>query len=155
MTVLAAVRVRGSMETRTTTERTLSDLKLTRKNHCVFVKDTPSARGMLLHAKDFITWGEADAKVVEELLRKRGETTDGKRLTDDFIAKNSAYKNINELANAIAEGKALLKDVKGMKPVLRLNPPRKGFGGTIKLPYPKGALGNRKDKINELLLRMA
>ena len=155
MSAFAVLRIRGSMETRTTTERTLTDLKLTRKNHCVFVKDSPSAKGMLLHAKDFITWGVADSKTAEELLRKRGETSDGKRITDEFVAKNSAFKTISELASAIAEGKAVLKDVRGMKPVLRLNPPRKGFGGTIKLPFPKGALGNRRDKIGELLLRMA
>ncbi|MFH1106725.1 MAG: 50S ribosomal protein L30 [Candidatus Micrarchaeota archaeon] len=155
MTAIAAVRVRGSMETRTTVERTLYDLKLTRKNHCIFLKESPSAKGMLLHAKDFITWGVVDAKTVEELLRRRGESEGGKRLTDEYVAKNSAFKTISELAQAVAEAKAALKDVKGLKPVLRLSPPRKGFDGTIKLAFPKGALGNRKEKIGELLLRMA
>jgi len=38
----------------------------------------------------------------------------------------------------------------------RLNPPKKGFGRKgIKLPFTKGgALGDRKDKINDLIRRM-
>jgi large subunit ribosomal protein L30 len=45
------------------------------------------------------------------------------------------------------------KDVEKDKPVFRLNPPRGGFKST-RLPYPKGDLGNRKEKINDLLERM-
>lgn len=36
----------------------------------------------------------------------------------------------------------------------RLSPPRKGFGGSIKTAYPKGALGYRGDKIKELIKAM-
>lgn len=35
-----------------------------------------------------------------------------------------------------------------------LHPPRGGFRGSIKNQYPKGELGNRGDKINELVARM-
>ncbi|NUN11853.1 uL30 family ribosomal protein [Candidatus Micrarchaeota archaeon] len=42
---------------------------------------------------------------------------------------------------------------KGKQPY-RLNPPKGGFKGSIKQPYPKGALGNRKEKINDLVNRM-
>ncbi|MFH1199812.1 MAG: 50S ribosomal protein L30 [Candidatus Micrarchaeota archaeon] len=150
-----AVRIRGSMETRTQVERTLTDMRLGRRNHCAFYKNTASSKGMLQKAKDFITYGDADAATAEKLIRARGQTMGGKPVTDEFVAANSAYKTIGELAKAIAEGNATLSSVKGMKPVLRLNPPRKGYGGTIKQPFPKGALGNRKDKIGELLLRMA
>jgi large subunit ribosomal protein L30 len=40
--------------------------------------------------------------------------------------------------------------------VLRLNPPRKGYGRKgVKMPFSKGgACGNRKEKINDLLMRM-
>lgn len=39
------------------------------------------------------------------------------------------------------------------KYTFRLNPPKHGFRN-IRLPYPKGSLGNRKERINELLERM-
>ncbi|OIO26895.1 50S ribosomal protein L30 [Candidatus Micrarchaeota archaeon CG_4_10_14_0_2_um_filter_55_9] len=42
---------------------------------------------------------------------------------------------------------------KGGKPY-RLHPPRKGWGGSIKKPYPSGALGKRGESINELIGRM-
>ena len=45
------------------------------------------------------------------------------------------------------------EDVEKDKPVFRLNPPRGGFKST-RLPYPKGDLGDRKEKINDLLERM-
>lgn len=40
--------------------------------------------------------------------------------------------------------------------VFRLNPPRKGYGRKgVKMPFSKGgALGDRAEKINDLLLRM-
>lgn len=48
-----------------------------------------------------------------------------------------------------------LQEKKG-KPYYRLNNPRKGFGRKgIKVPFLKGgALGDRKEKINELIKRM-
>lgn len=36
----------------------------------------------------------------------------------------------------------------------RLHPPRGGFKNTIKRPIPKGELGYRGEKINELVMRM-
>jgi ribosomal protein L30/L7E len=48
------------------------------------------------------------------------------------------------------------KPVTGKNHVFRLSPPIKGFGRKgIKTPFSlKGALGNRKEKINDLLTRM-
>jgi large subunit ribosomal protein L30 len=48
------------------------------------------------------------------------------------------------------------KSKEGKKPVYYLNPPRKGFGRKgVKQPFSiGGALGDRKDKINDLLSRM-
>jgi large subunit ribosomal protein L30 len=40
------------------------------------------------------------------------------------------------------------------KPPYRLHPPVKGWGGSIKKAFPKGALGKRGEKINELIERM-
>lgn len=50
-------------------------------------------------------------------------------------------------------GKVKLEDLEKTKQIFRLNPPRGGYKAT-RLPYPKGDLGDRKDKINELLERM-
>ena len=60
-------------------------------------------------------------------------------------------KDLVAYGEATDETVALLE--KKGKPPFRLNPPRGGYGG-IKLPYPKGALGNRGEKINDLIKRM-
>ena len=67
----------------------------------------------------------------------------------DFVAfgeiNDETYKKLVQ-----ARGK---KDKDGkLKPFFRLHPPRKGINS--KLHFPKGVLGNNKNKINELILRM-
>jgi len=113
--MVVAVRVRGLTGVRYDMKDTMTFLNLHRKNYCVLLEDTPSVRGMLNKAKDFITWGEANADTIE-LLKKRDE---GKKF-------------------------------------YRLNSPRKGFGRKgIKNSFARGgALGDRGDKINDLIMRM-
>lgn len=67
----------------------------------------------------------------------------------DYIAfgeiSDETYKKL-----VVARGK---KDAEGnLKPFFRLHPPRKGIKS--KLHFPKGVLGNHKEKINELVERM-
>ncbi|HLC48307.1 MAG TPA: 50S ribosomal protein L30 [Candidatus Norongarragalinales archaeon] len=151
--LIAIVRIRGSMETRTRTEDSIRQLKLTRANHCTLVIDSPSLHGILITCKDFLAWGEAEENTAFELLAKKGELEGGKKLTDAEISKRSKFKSIAEFSQAFFEGKAKFSDVLGLKPLFRLHPARKGFGG-VKLPYPSGALGNRGEKINALIQRM-
>ncbi len=152
--VFAVVRVRGGMETRGKVEGTLRQLHLRRKQECVFVKESGALKGMLLLAKDFITWGEINSQTCEQLIAQRAKVAGDKPLTDEYVSKNSSFKSVKEFAQAVAEGKGAFKDVKGLKPLLRLAPPRQGFGGSIKRAFPEGALGYRGDNINELLQRM-
>ncbi len=54
---------------------------------------------------------------------------------------------------ATADLQAKLKQKLGDKKVYRLHPAVKGFG-SLKRAFPKGALGNRGDKINALIEKM-
>ncbi|MFQ5920061.1 MAG: 50S ribosomal protein L30, partial [Thermoplasmata archaeon] len=58
------------------------------------------------------------------------------------------------LANAVLEGKADLQRMGDVKPVFRLHPPRRGYGGAKRSFREGGALGDRGSAINELLRRM-
>jgi large subunit ribosomal protein L30 len=59
------------------------------------------------------------------------------------------------LAQALLEEKVKLKDLKIIKPVFRLHPPKKGFKRSVKKMFNDGGeLGYRGPEINELLLRM-
>jgi large subunit ribosomal protein L30 len=75
-------------------------------------------------------------------------------LTDEYVKANSPFPTIDEFAHAVAEGKAALRDLPGLKPVMRLHPPRKGHR-TLKRTFQQGgALGYYGREINTLLYRM-
>lgn len=137
--VIAAVRIRGSVNVSKDIKKTMDMLRLLKVNQCVIVPKNPSHEGMLKKAKDFITWGEIDPRVLERLVAKRARLPGGKRL-EAKDAKNIAAK--------VAKG-----DEVSIKPVFRLSPPSKGFR-SIRSHYPRGDLGNRGKEINKLLERM-
>jgi len=110
---IAVIRVRGSLGVKSDVVRTMNELHLTRKNHCVLIDEHSSLKGMLLKTRDYCTWGEVSDETV-----------------------------------------ALLEKKKGKQKVFRLAPPVKGWKGGIKKHFPKGALGYRGDKINDLIKSM-
>ena len=150
----AVVRVRGHVHLRSEIKDTLRYLRLQRANHCVLVPQTDSVDGMLQHAKDYVTWGEVDPTVAAILLVRRARLPGNKPIDDVYVKANSKYPSINSFAKALAGGQAKLGDVKGLKPVVRLHPPRGGFRGTKRAYRVGGALGYRGKEINALLQRM-
>ena len=150
------VRVRSGIKVRHDIKETMQYLNLTRVNHATIVPKNDTTIGMLKKAKDYITWGHADEGTLTTLLGERGRLIGNKPLNDTVVKENSAYDSIASLASALAKGEDTIKAVEGLKPVLRLHPPRgsKGWGG-IKRHYSiGGALGHRKDGIDPLIERM-
>ncbi|MFH0986523.1 MAG: 50S ribosomal protein L30 [Candidatus Micrarchaeota archaeon] len=146
--MIAIIRLRGNAKMRTTIESTLQMLNLKTVNNCTVIPDTKIYRGMLQNAKDFITFGPIKKEVFEQMLLKWGRTADNGRLTDSYL-KEKKFD-----ITKFMDGKMKLKDA-GIKPVFRLHPPRGGHKGGIKKPVSmKGSLGDRKEKINDLLLKM-
>ncbi len=151
---LAVIRVRGSINVRRDVRETMRMLGLTRVNHCIVIDDTPTSRGMLQKAKDMLTWGEVEQKVLEQLIRKRGRLSGDNRLTDEFIKSQTPFQSLSEFAVAVHAGEAELGTLLGLKKVFRLHPPRKGYR-TTKRPFKDfGDLGYRGGQINQLILRM-
>ncbi|MBI4017623.1 MAG: uL30 family ribosomal protein [Candidatus Aenigmarchaeota archaeon] len=122
--MLAIVRIRGSVSTRAEVEMALVQMGLKEKHACVIIPSTPAYRGMVQKIKDYVTWGDVSDTVAKKLLQ----------------------------AKKLEAGKDATNPYKGI--IFHLAPPKKGFRGSIKLTYPRGALGPRGDKINELLERM-
>jgi large subunit ribosomal protein L30 len=139
----AVVRIRGGINLRKEIKDTLRMLRLTRVNHCVLVREDPKVEGMIRKVKDFVTWGEIGDKTLENLVSRRGRTAGGRK---------PEGKEAKVMVTKISKAKNM-KEIEGLKPVFRMNPPRKGYEG-IKQPFPKGALGYRGEEINELLERM-
>ena len=152
---IAIVQVRGVIGLSEKLKNTFRLLKLPKNHSCVIVDGNPSIKGMLTLLKDYITWGEVDQATIKLLLEKRGRLAGNKQLTEVYL-KEKIKMSFDEFATAVAEGKHKVKDVPGLKPYFRLTPPKKGFErGGIKAPYSMGgALGYRKDHINELIRRM-
>jgi len=150
----AIVQVRGTVKTRRDIKDTLAMLRLHHINHCVVVPDTPEYLGMIRKVKDFVAYGEVDAESLGTVLSTRGRLVGNRPLTDEYVKANSKFGAIAELADAIAKGEASLRDIPGLKPVMRLHPPRKGFR-TLKRTFQQGgALGYYGKEINTLLHKM-
>ena len=146
------VRVRGTIHARHDIVETLRNLHLTRANHATIVPEAASFRGMLYTVQGYVTWGEAEPETVDLVLRERGETMEGRRLTRETASGLVSTKDLTELVRAVAQ-QGLVK-VAGLKPLLRLKPPKGGWKST-KRPFSLGgALGYRGRSINELVRRM-
>lgn len=147
------VRIRGIPDVRHDIRETLKRLRINKKFHATIVPDTPAYRGMLFKAKDYIAYGPADKETVKEMLLKRGRLIGNKPLTEEYI-KDTFSMDLDQLAEKLANGELKLTELKNVKPVFRLHPPRGGFKrSTKKLVQAGGELGYRED-ISSLILRM-
>ena len=153
---LAVIRLRSSIGLRHEAEETLGYLNLTRPHHVVIVDKRPAYLGMLQKAKDAITWGEIDTPTLARLLRVRGRLEGNRPLSDEYVAKYTSYKTIDELAAAIIGFKVELSSIPKLKKVFRLHPPSKGYHGSTKRSVQQsGELGYRGAAVNELITRMS
>lgn len=133
---LVIIRLRGRTGIRADVESTLKHLNLNRINNCVVLSESTQVLGMVRKAKDYITWGHIDAETLTAMVSKRG------RLVKESDAKNGS--------------KVVSFDGKAYERYFRLNPAKGGLGSRgIKATFAKaGALGDRKEKINDLLKKM-
>ena len=149
------IRIRGNPSMKRKIQYTLQLLNLHKANHCTIVPDNSSIRGMLQKAKDYIAFGKPSEEMIEKLLEKRARIRGNKPLTDSHIRYSTVYKSKSDLAKAIHAGKIGLKEVKDLKPVFRLHPPKGGFPGSVKKAVgSKGVLGNIEERIDMFLHKM-
>ena len=150
------VRARSNVGVERSIRETMDYLNLTKVNHAVIIPENDQYIGMLRKAKDYITWGEADADTIATLISERGRLVGDKPVTDASVKTGSDYSTIKAVSKAIASGEAGTGDIDGMKPVFRLHPPRgpKGWGGIKRSFTVGGALGFRGEAITELAGRM-
>ena len=150
------VRVRSDVKVERSIKETMHFLNLTKVNHATIVPERPQYAGMLQKAKDYITWGDADADLVEKMISERGRLVGDKPVTDADVSEATEYGSIKEFAAAIVAGDATVKDMPEMKRVFRLHPPRgpKGWGGLKRTYVIGGALGPRGEDISALVERM-
>jgi large subunit ribosomal protein L30 len=151
--VFAVIRVRGHSKVNHDIEDCMVMMRLTRINHCVIMPENDYSRGMLQKSKDYITWGEVSEETVKQMIAARGRMLGDKPITDADV-KSAGMANVDEFVAKVASGEFKYGELKGVKPLFRLSPPRKGYGGNKRTFKVGGALGYRGDDINDLVLRM-
>tara|TARA_Y100000310_G_C20671213_1_gene810405 strand:- start:929 stop:1327 length:399 start_codon:yes stop_codon:yes gene_type:complete len=129
---IAIIRISGMVKVAKGVQETLDRLKLRRKYACVVVKETETVKGMLKKVRSEVAYGKIDDATLKKLIDKRGQKID--KTKDVKEVKDLNFKEAN------------------LKPFFRLHPARGGIN--TKQHFPKGVLGNHKDKINDLIGRM-
>ena len=148
----ALVQLRGEVDMSYEVQDTIDMLNLGRVNHCTFVPETDTYRGMITKVNDWVAHGEPSEAVVSRILRTRGEPAKGREdLTDEWVAENTDYDSIDALAAALVAEETTLRE-QGLSPVLRLHPPRGGHRGLKHSAVEGGQLGKHTtEEIDELL----
>jgi large subunit ribosomal protein L30 len=141
------VRIRGTVNIPAWAQTTLDSLNLAKKFRATIIAENSETLGMLRKVKDIVAWTSVDASFVKELLEKKGRKNGYKPIMDSDLPEE--YKNIDELAVAIAENKVTtLSNLKSIKPWFALAPPRGGFRRKTKTQYSqKGILGENQELV--------
>jgi Ribosomal protein L30/L7E len=70
MSLLIAIRTKGTINVRKDVKKTLEMLHLKRRFNATILRDSPVVRGMLQKAKDYVIWQELPFEKAVELFRK-------------------------------------------------------------------------------------
>ncbi|MBU2562656.1 MAG: uL30 family ribosomal protein [Nanoarchaeota archaeon] len=139
--MITVIRISGKIGLRKPIEETLYRLRIRRKYSCIVLTNpTKEQLGMIQKVRDFVAFGEIKKEMFEKLIKSRGLPVNKTKKLDEpkkiisELEKGKKYEELN------------------LKPFFRLHSPRKGIKS--KLHFPKGVLGNNKEKINELIERM-
>jgi large subunit ribosomal protein L30 len=141
------VRIKGQADVPYWASTTMTLLKLDKKYRATILPAKENTLGMLNKVKHYISWIELDAELAKEILDKKARKSGYKKITPEDL-KEIGFNSIDELATALAEGKATLSKLKPLKPWFALSPPRHGFKRSTKKLYgQKGILGHNKELI--------
>ncbi len=139
------VRIKGQADVPYWASTTMTLLKLDKKYRATILPAKENTLGMLNKVKHYISWIELDAELAKEILDKKARKSGYKKITTEDL-KEIGFNSIDELATALAEGKATLSKLKPLKPWFALSPPRHGFKRSTKKLYgQKGILGLNKE----------
>jgi large subunit ribosomal protein L30 len=151
----ALVQLRGEVNIAGDVRDTLEMLNLHAVNQCALVPETDAYRGMITKVNDYVAHGEPSTDVVATLLRRRAEPETGTAdVTDEWVAANTDYDDVDALAAALVDEETTLRE-QGLAPSLRLHPPRGGHDGVKHPTVESGQIGKHStEEIDRLLEAM-
>lgn len=147
------VRIRGTVNVPSWADTTLQMLNLKKRFRATIVPEDPSFVGMLKRVKNYVAWCKADRETISELIEKRARKH-GYRQLEKSDLKALGYKNIDDLATALADGKIALSKLEMIKPWFALAPPRKGFKRQSKRMYQDGGIAGENQELLSLVKNM-
>jgi len=139
--MIVAIRISGQVGLDKKIVETLNRLCLRKKYSCIVFPNNSIWGGMVKKVKDFVAYGNITEETFVKLIESRGKKIisskkiDAKQIWKDIEA-GKKYEELN------------------LKPVFHLHPPRKGIDSKKHFGIKKGVLGDNKEKINDLILRM-
>ncbi|MFA6268672.1 MAG: uL30 family ribosomal protein [archaeon] len=139
----AIIRIRGTVKIAPKISTTLELLNLKRVNNLSVWPETEQTKQMVKMVMDYVAYGNISSEVLTELIEKRGKSIEeGKKI------------DVKKAVKELESGKTM--NNVGIFNCFRMSPPRKGYERKgIKVPFKLGgASGDRKEKINDLILRM-
>ncbi len=150
----ALVQLRGEVDMSEGVQDTISMLNLGRVNHCTFIPETDTYRGMVTKVNDWVAHGQPSADTVGSVLETRGESEDGDAIDEEWVTDHTEYDSMESLAEALVAEETTLRK-QGISPTVRLHPPRGGHDG-LKHPTKEGGqLGKHTtEEIDSLLTTM-
>ena len=147
------VRIKGQADVPYWASTTMTLLKLDKKYRATILPAKDTTLGMLKKVMHYISWIELDADLAKDILDKKVRKSGYQKVTPEDL-KELGFNSIDELATALAEGKATLSKLKPLKPWFALAPPRHGFKRSTKKLYgQKGMLGKNKE-LDTIVRRM-
>ncbi len=147
------VRIKGQADVPYWATHTMTLLKLDKKYRATILPAKENTLGMLKKVQHYVSWIELDNTLAKELIDKKARKSGYQKITVDDL-KELGFANSDELATALAEGKATLSKLKPLKPWFALAPPRHGFKRSTKKLYgQKGVLGQNKE-LGDMVRRM-
>lgn len=138
----AIIRIRGNVSISPEVQKTFELLNLRRVNNLSFWPENKENLKMLKKVENYATFGIVDETTFKKVVEKRGKIIKDKKV------------DLKKASEEVLKGKKF--NEAGIKNCFRLSPPKKGFErkGIKKAFSIGGALGNRKEKINELIEKM-
>jgi len=137
--MICIIRIKGQVGLDKKINETLNRLRLRKKYSCVVLNPKKEQLGMIKKIENFVAFGEIKNDTFEKLIETRGQIIDKSKKIDakkiiEELEKGKKYEELN------------------LKPFFRLHSPRKGINSRVH--FPKGVLGNNKNKINDLIEKM-
>ena len=147
------VRIKGQADCPYWATHTMMLLQLDKKYRATILPAKENTLGMLRKVQHYVSWIELDASLAKELIDKKARKSGYQKITSEDL-KALGFASTDELATALADGKATLSKLKPLKPWFALAPPVHGFKRSTKKLYgQKGVLGSNKE-LDTIVRRM-